>query len=162
MRAESYRWVEGTRFQGDVEATGAALAAIRARQGAITAPAVVEAARKPESALHRYFEWDDARAAQQQREAVANDLVRSIEVVSERPAAPPKVVIAKVTSRPPAAKAPSPSTSLAERGRGDLNAWIDRYEEVPDLRQLVADVRTALRRAYGMPDVTAGSRRPAA
>lgn len=41
---------------------------------------VVEAARSPASAMHRYFEWDDSAAAQQWRLSQARSLIRSIHV----------------------------------------------------------------------------------
>lgn len=48
--------------------------------GKITPAAVVEAARAKNSPLHRYFEWDNTKAAQLYREDQARALIRSVKV----------------------------------------------------------------------------------
>lgn len=45
-----------------------------------TASDIVEAAKPAESPLHRYFEWDDSKAAELYREDQARNLFRSIAV----------------------------------------------------------------------------------
>jgi hypothetical protein len=52
-----------------------------ARQGLLTPDVVVEAARDPESPLHRYFTWDDAEAGSCYRLEQARTLIRSVKVV---------------------------------------------------------------------------------
>ena len=49
----------------------------------MTATAVVDAARPSGSQLHRYFEWDDIKAAESWRHEQARHLLRSIEVQIE-------------------------------------------------------------------------------
>ena len=46
--------------------------------GRIDPHAIVEAARSPESPLHRYFEWDDTSAAEKYRISQARELLRSV------------------------------------------------------------------------------------
>lgn len=49
--------------------------------GKATPRAVLEAARSPESPLHRFFEWDNDRAAERHRLEQAKHMLRSIDVV---------------------------------------------------------------------------------
>lgn len=66
---------------GDTELVGMELQALAERHGQQIAPdAVVEAARDPQSAMHRYFEWDDTAAAAAFRLVQARKLIASIEV----------------------------------------------------------------------------------
>lgn len=48
--------------------------------GRLTAPAVVDLARSPNSPLHDFFEWDDTVAAELHRQAQARTLIRSIKI----------------------------------------------------------------------------------
>jgi hypothetical protein len=52
-----------------------------AKNGRLTADAIVEAARPARSALHEYFTWDQADAADKCRLDEARRLIRSYEVV---------------------------------------------------------------------------------
>jgi hypothetical protein len=56
----------------------------RAGGGRLTPKAVVEAAADPQSALHRYFDWDDATAAHSHRIETARALIRSVTIVERR------------------------------------------------------------------------------
>ena len=57
-----------------------ALAALENDDGVITPEAVVAAAAPPDSALHGYFTWDDAKAAHAHRLDQARTLIRSVKV----------------------------------------------------------------------------------
>lgn len=60
-------------------AARAELEALRIEKGGNILPGdVVEQARSPNSALHRYFEWDDAPAAQAYREQQARGVIRAV------------------------------------------------------------------------------------
>jgi len=50
-------------------------------RGRLTAAAVVDSARDPQSPLHRYFEWDDTSAAESWRLEQARSLIRSVRVI---------------------------------------------------------------------------------
>lgn len=54
---------------------------IRARTGAITADAVLEVARDPAHPLHRFFDWDDAAAAEKYRRQQATQMIARVTVV---------------------------------------------------------------------------------
>lgn len=57
----------------------AELEALRQEKGGNIRPTdVVEQARSPNSALHRYFEWDDTEAAARYREQQARGVIRAV------------------------------------------------------------------------------------
>lgn len=56
---------------------------IEERDGSITAEAVVEFAKDPNTALHSKFTWDDKHASEQWRLWEARQLIRTIKVVVE-------------------------------------------------------------------------------
>jgi hypothetical protein len=53
---------------------------IRARRGMLTAPILLDEARKKSHPLHNCFEWNDSKAAEQFRLQQARSLIKSIEV----------------------------------------------------------------------------------
>lgn len=61
------------------------LQAIYETRGELTAKAVVDEARDPDSALHSRFEWDDSIAGERFREIQAGELIRSVKVVERKP-----------------------------------------------------------------------------
>ena len=59
------------------------LAKLHAKHGQLTPALVVKDAKRADSPLHDYFEWDDTVAAAQWREEQARQLVRSVRVTIE-------------------------------------------------------------------------------
>jgi hypothetical protein len=53
---------------------------IRAKQGIITADNVLETARDPAHPLHRFFDWDDATAAEKYRRQQATQMISRVTV----------------------------------------------------------------------------------
>lgn len=74
------QWKAGSKVTGDAEKIHAELEVIRHKNGNITPQAVVSKAKSKRSAMHKSFEWNDAKAANSHREAQARKLVRSIQV----------------------------------------------------------------------------------
>ena len=70
---------------GELEAqvVGEELDRLEKKAGSLTAEAVVKAATPKRSVLHRCFEWDDKKAANEHRLSQARYILRSIEVVFE-------------------------------------------------------------------------------
>lgn len=70
--------------KADPQKIGTALAKIAEQQkGRLTPPAVVDAARDNRHPLHRFFEWDDALAAEGYRLEQARTLIRSVRIIRE-------------------------------------------------------------------------------
>lgn len=82
MKIKSVDWRRG--FQGKgIDATKAydALEKIRESNNGITDDAIVTAAKPKSHVLHKWFEWDDSKAANEHRRNQARTLIRSFEVV---------------------------------------------------------------------------------
>lgn len=63
----------------DAQVIGPVLGSL-AEHGPVTARDVLEAAHSSNSPLHKYFEWDDAKAAELQRLGVAREMVKTVRV----------------------------------------------------------------------------------
>lgn len=80
FNVRDYYAVVGSAFtEQDAKIIGPELERL-ATDGAVRAPEIVEAARPADAPLHRYFEWDDAAAAEEYRLDQARKLARSIVV----------------------------------------------------------------------------------
>ena len=77
-----YKFVEGSRLSGKPQVVGEFLTQIKKESGSLTPPAIVNAARPKKSPLHRYFEWDNSKAAEKWRLQQARLLVCSVVTVS--------------------------------------------------------------------------------
>jgi hypothetical protein len=132
---------------------GEALEAIRVENAGELHPAdVVESARDGASPLHRYFQWDDAKAAREHRLDQARTLIRSIRVIDDEDRSKPAFLsiradngiayraIADVLS----------SGDLRERllaqAQRDLDSWTARYRELKEIVELVLPAQQELRR----------------
>lgn len=69
----------------DAEIIGERLIEIEQANGEITPRLIVEDARPSGSVLHKYFEWNDTKAAEQHRLSQARQLVRSVRIVFQLP-----------------------------------------------------------------------------
>jgi len=80
-----YKWKDGARLKSDAQEIGVELESLQQAHGGQFQPSdIVELARDETAALHEEFEWDDAVAAQQQREDRARYILRAlVRVVSD-------------------------------------------------------------------------------
>ncbi len=79
----SFRVTPGARIRkADAKVLGEAFERLKS-SGPLTADRVLSDAMNARSPLHRYFEWDDQKAAHHYRLEQARRLIRSIEVVLE-------------------------------------------------------------------------------
>lgn len=133
--------------------------------GPLTAERVLQEASKPGSALHRFFEWDDQKAAHQYRLTQARQLLRSIEVVIED--AKGKQVPMKAYYSVKDADGqreyqpmefvfdtPDLAEQVVEQARAQLEAWQTRYAKyqwakgaIPKIAAALKAIRAASRKA---------------
>lgn len=85
VEADAYSWRPNSRIKVAPDTAVSELRSIYQRDGAVTPPAVVEAARPKGSPLHGEFEWSNAEAARLYREEQARHLMRSLVVVYKKP-----------------------------------------------------------------------------
>ena len=135
--------------KADPQKIGTALAQIAEQQkGRLTPPAVVEAARNNRHPLHKFFEWDDAVAAESFRLDQARTLIRSVRIVGEDDAEPAPAYLSIAdkggTSYRALAEvldsADLQSSVLASAER-DLAAFERRYRSLADICEVIRDAR---------------------
>lgn len=131
-------------------------AAARAERGGgrLEAADVVESARAKSSPLHRYFEWNDTKAAAEYRLAQARLLIRSVEVIYETPRGDIRV---RPFVHVPERDAYCDTTEvmrgqqlrgvLVARALGELESWRRRYKSFRELAAVHAAVDAALSEA---------------
>lgn len=79
-------WAPNARIAGDPQLCGAVLLRLQRQHGRQLVPrVVVDEARRPESPLHRAFEWDNEKAGELYRLDQARSVIRSIRVITEQP-----------------------------------------------------------------------------
>ena len=83
---KKYGFKKGSRISGvDPDLVGKELERIRSENGGrLSAKAVVDGARSEDAPLHPYFEWDDAKAAEEHRLDQSRRLIRVVVEVSEK------------------------------------------------------------------------------
>lgn len=146
-----YQFRDGSHYRGDAQVVGERLEAIRAKRDGLTPEAVLQDARNIRSALHSYFEWDDALAAQQHRISQARDLIRAVQVrfIERPPEAERQISLAAVL---PAPLQPQPVRAFVAIERPDGGRAYEsttRAMADPELR------RQVLARAHSEMDAVA-------
>ena len=135
----------------------------RFKEGPIDPAAVVRLAKPARSPLHRYFTWDDARAAQEHRLTEARGLLRSIAVVHHttdegeewRTRAYHSVALKTDSKRSQRFylherlvwTSPELADQVVARAYGELVGWQARYRNYQELRaagELVASAAQTL------------------
>jgi hypothetical protein len=119
---------------------------IEHQTGSLTAEAVLDDARSPDSPLHQFFEWDDSKAAEAHRLATARTLTRSVAYrvrVLEDEAAryqPMFVRLQQSEDEKPsyvpltrALATPDLREQLLDNARRELQQWITRYRTLEAL-----------------------------
>jgi len=76
-----FKFRESSGLSGSAQKVGEVLHQIRERNGTLTPTIVVDSARSAKSPLHRYFEWDDKKAADEHRKSQARYLIACVVTV---------------------------------------------------------------------------------
>ena len=119
------------------EAALAELEGLRTEAGGMLLPeAVVQRARSSNSALHKYFEWDDSEAAVAYRMQQARRVIRTVVRIVERPNAPATQVRAFISL--PSDRATTGGYRAVEEIMSD-EAML--AEAVRDLRRTILRIR---------------------
>lgn len=140
-----YQFRNGFHVNGDPQVVGETLEHLRLRHGGTLRPeSVVQAAQEPDSALHRYFEWNDTEAARKYRLHQADYLIRAVVVCpeeDERPFEPVRAFVC-IEESPGAARVfthvceamrdDSLRQQVLERARSELAAWRRRYAHLAE------------------------------
>jgi hypothetical protein len=73
-----FKFKPGSRLNGDAQPVGEKLMELRKEHGRLSADIVLDDARPDGSVLHRFFEWDDATAAEQFRLEQARHVISCV------------------------------------------------------------------------------------
>lgn len=151
-----YRWRESAELAADAQRVGERLAAIeREANGALRPQDVVADARLDSSPLHPLFEWDDRKAARAHRLQQATQIIQAIvvEVVGDADATMHYVRRADTQDRSGAkfvavavtpGEEPYERVPASERARQELERWLRRYGDRPEIAEAVRHARDAI------------------
>ncbi len=146
MKKAKYSFREGSKVNLDPQVVGETLEQIRVDSGGkLTAPAVLDSARKKRSPLHKYFEWDDTEAAESWRRHQASCLIVSVTIIEPKAEAPvrafPYIKIegeGSFTSMKIAMSDEQMRRQVIEKAKRELIAWKQRYHELVEFAKLFA------------------------
>jgi hypothetical protein len=148
-----YLWRPRAKFNIDATVAGEELSRIKGHNsGDLTPEMVLKAAENKSNPLHSVFEWDDAKAAQQQRLYIAGQLIKSIVVTITGPeATAPTSVNVNITSAAATQASSAQVVSEAElhqkkvtRGWDALENWSKTYGALPEFAQINAVLQALL------------------
>jgi hypothetical protein len=125
---------------------------------------VVKEAKRRQSPLHPYFEWDNTKAAQQYRLEQARDLIRSVEVVivDHTPDGPKEVTVHRKfpNLQEGGRRGTSPyrdmnavmenedmTEMLVQRALEDLEIFKARYQHLKQLKGVITEIDRAAKAA---------------
>lgn len=138
----------------DPNVIGKTLEDIRTGHGGELRPrAVVDSASASASPIHRYFDWDDAHAADQHRLDQARTLIRSVRVVGEVEGRSTPAFLSVHGDQGVSYRGFAEVLSSADLRRRvlqqaekDLHSWTERYRELVDVIGLLDPAKKELRR----------------
>lgn len=150
-----YSWRKDDAFDVAAQAVGERLAEIaEAAEGALHPRDVVADARRDTSPLHPLFEWDDRKAAVAHRLTQAREVIASIvvHVVGEGEETLHYVPRAETAQQPERFVAVTlrdgtdsyERVPASQRARTELERWIRRYRQRPELADAVRCAEEAL------------------
>lgn len=153
------RWKPGYHAKVDVVAAHEAIETIRNKNGGVAEPEhIVKAAKAKSSPLHAAFDWDDSVAANEWRLNQARSMLRSIQIVSDKPAEQPRRVFEvkrlPATENKPARNVysrledimadPEARAELLARALRELLSFRQRYRQLQELAVVMRSVDEVL------------------
>lgn len=150
----TYCWKPAAHIRVDAQAAGEELERIkRMHNGRLDQEDIVEAASNEANPLHEHFEWDDETAAGKWRLEQASELIRSIEIVFERPDHEPTTIRAFVNiesqedrfyvSTVDAMADPELRRQVVVRAWKELEAWRQRHAELTEFGKIFSEIDQA-------------------
>lgn len=144
-----YEWKDGCRLGGDAVSVGREIDRIRKKYKGLDPVRVVEEARPKTSPLHRYFEWDDSRAAEHHRLQQARMLIASITIVElPKQIIPIRAFVKTVEKGRTGYEATTRIMSnkdsrklILARAYQELQTWKERYESYQEFAKVVAAIK---------------------
>jgi ppGpp synthetase/RelA/SpoT-type nucleotidyltranferase len=150
MALKNYGWKKGYRgAKSNIDVVKKELEDIEKKNGTISAQAVVERARPEDSVLHKFFEWDDAVAAEQHRLAQARHLINMVVVEVKNKSDEPLITRAYVEvdnkngyrSLSVVVKSPSLRSQLLLQAQKDIEIFAAKYAVLIEVTELLKPLK---------------------
>jgi hypothetical protein len=152
--SEAANWrANGARYHVDATVARHELERINARDGGVSAPGVVQAARPAKAPLHPAFEWDNGVAGESWREHQARNLIRSIRIIGPSGhEAPMFVSVAVQAEQGPPQRVYRPLLEVVSEPTALASAIELLMEKLASAQAALDDVREAAS-AVGVDDI---------
>jgi hypothetical protein len=146
-----YQWKSGSRYSIGAQIAAERLKEIGERAGGITPRNVVDDARSDNSPLHKCFEWNDAKAADEYRLEQARGLIGSLVVVkvNDAPVLRETRAFLHVSVDTPqyvptevALSTPDMRAEILQRAKEEIIRWKDRYSAYAEFGKVVEVIDT--------------------
>lgn len=172
IKNRKYSWRESRRFGGDPQEVGEYLESLRQQhEGRLRPEDIVHDAEDVNSPLHRYFEWDDDRAAHNYRLNQARSLVQALVVSVEYKNTEVEGVVAFVSEKDDEGQAYSATFEvLSDKDRRsklidqaiidleNIRARLRMFEEASSALDSIDDAVTKLKKNRRKKKASASSR----
>lgn len=151
--AMAYQWKPGTRYSVGAQIAAERLKEIGARAGGITPRAVVDDARSNNSPLHKCFEWDDGKAADEYRLGQARSLIGALVVVrvDDAPVLKETRAFLHVSVESPqyvptevALSVPDMRAEILARAQAEIIRWKANYSAYAEFAKVVSAIDEVL------------------
>lgn len=148
-----YQWKEAAQIKADATAAAMVLNDLE-RKGELDARHVVDVSKPDEAVLHRDFEWNDQKAADEYRLATARKIMRSLivipEVEDDKPQEPVRAFF-QIENNAPTYRAvqtimtnPDQKQMLLNLALKELRAFQQKYRRLEELSDVFESIETAL------------------
>lgn len=149
-----YKWMEGFRSSVKAEVAGEVMERLES-EGRLTPANLVEEARPVDAPMHRAFEWDDAKAAENYRRQQATQMIRAIVVrESDVIEGGKEAVQVKVFNQPEKGGVyeslrtilldEEKAGSLMDKAKAELRTFRIKYSQLERLARLMSEIDNVL------------------
>lgn len=147
-----YSW-SGPKRAVSAEKVANHIADLERKYGEVTGEIFLESARSEKSEMHKLFEWDDRKAAEEFRKAQARTIISSIRVTVVSDEAEPVITRAFVQYEPQksgyisirnAMEDIEKKESVLDQARKELKWFTEKYKSFEELAAVVESINTFL------------------
>lgn len=139
------QWKSGSRYSADAQKIYSELQEIG---NSYTPQDIVKMASDPSTEMHKCFQWDDTKAAEQYRLVQARHMVRDLVITVQQPnkKQPEEIRLIQHTKQESYAPVsyivskPDLYQSLLEQAKIELKAFKKRYSQIAELAEIMEDI----------------------
>lgn len=146
----TYKWKDGFRANVKAEVAGAVCSDLE-RRGELTAENLVNVSRPVDAPLHKFFEWNDPKAAELYRNQQARTLIRSIEVYTDESKTQARTVFFNIKCMGNTYETvktifsvPDKKAALLAQAKKEMMSFRDKYNELNELAKVMAAIEESI------------------